>query len=52
MNQIGWFFLADFQRARAFQTRDQIRTNRSVVVEIPSCVAIGCNDSKGIVKLS
>lgn len=37
MNQTGWLSLADFHKARAFQTRDQINTISKAARGIPSC---------------
>ena len=39
INQIGCFNLADFQQARAFQTKDQIRIIVNTIGEILNCEA-------------
>ena len=40
INQMGWFNLADFQRARAFQARDHAKAIANSQMGIPTCAEI------------
>jgi len=39
INQIVWPFLADFHKAKSFQTNDQIKITISNHIAIPACSA-------------